>query len=172
VQFTAHIEQQVQLDKQEFVVADVCTRWFYHQLRPKSPTQGAEAQPTSAGAAGGDGDCRAKYPGGIVGAREDLSRTQSHLSLSLTFYEFALVGDADDDDRYSEAELRDMLEAFGVVVDGPMSDAIMLATLNNKFDAVRQFGGLEPLMAGMELLQGKGYRFTSHDREALGRIMG
>jgi hypothetical protein len=173
LQFTGHIADQVQIDKEQFAAAEVCTRWFYQQLKPKSP-RGTPAQPISNAltAVPESHECQSRYPKGIDGARDEWSRTQSSLSLSLTFYEFALVGDRNDDGQYSDAELRDILEAFGLAVETPLTDPITVATLNNKFDAVRKFGGLEVLLASMEALQGKGYRFTLQDREALGRIMG
>jgi hypothetical protein len=171
LQFTGHIAHQVQIDKQQFAAAEVCTYWFYQQLKPKPSNP--HVQPTSHTTRASDAEnCRTKYPQGIDGARDEWSRTQSSLSLSLTFYEFALVGDADDDGQYSDAELRDILEAFGLTLETPMPEPVMLATLNNKFDTVRKFGGLEMLMASMETLHDKGYRFTSQDREALSRIMG
>jgi len=172
LQFTAHIARQVQIDKQQFAAAEVCTRWFYQQLKPKAPNP--LVRPTSGRThpSSESDDCRMKYPRGIDGARDEWSRTQSSLSLSLTFYEFALVGDANDDGQYSEAELRDILDAFGLTVESGLPEPIMLTTLNNKFDAIRKFGGLELLMASMETLHGKGYRFTSQDREALNRVMG
>ena len=164
--FTDHIARQIAVDKEQFATADVCTHWFYQQLRPK---RGAPpVQPTADAA----DDCRTKYPDGIQGAREQLSRTQSWLSLSLTFYEFALVGDADDDGRYSDEELRDILQAFGFTLDDLTARPILVATLNNKFDSIHKFGGMEALMTGMGTLYEKGYRLTSHDREALDRIMG
>jgi hypothetical protein len=168
-EFTAHIARQVALDKQQFVAAEACTVWFYQQLKPKRPN--AKAQPTAAPTAMDSDECRAKYPQGINGARDEMSRTQSALSLSLTFYEFALVGDRDDDGLYSEAEVRDILDAFGFGDDAIIPD-LLLATLNNKFEAIRKFGGLEPLMTSMSTLYDKGYRFTTQDREALDRIMG
>jgi hypothetical protein len=169
VQFTAHIARQVELDKQQFVAAEACTHWFYQQLKPKRPN--TQAQPTAQGTEMASDDCRAKYPQGINGARDEMSRTQSALSLSLTFYEFALVGDRDDDGLYSDLELHDILEAFGFGGEALLPD-LLLATLNNKFDAIRKFGGLEPLMTSMGTLYDKGYRFTTQDREALDRIMG
>jgi hypothetical protein len=168
-EFTAHIARQVEVDKQQFAAAETCTHWFYQQLKPKRPNR--QPQPTALSSDRQDRDCRAKYPDGINGARDEMSRTQSWLSLSLTFYEFALVGDRDDDGLYSEIELHDILESFGFSGEALLPE-LLLATLNNKFDAIRKFGGLEPLMTSMATLYDKGYRFTTQDREALDRIMG
>jgi hypothetical protein len=82
----------------------------------------------------------------------------------------------DDDGQYSDTELRDIFESIGLDTlrfDGQSQIAeLLLTTLNNKFDAIRKFGGLEPLMTSMGTLYDKGYRFTTQDREALDRIMG
>ena len=158
------------MDKHEFVAAEACTHWFYQQLKPKRPD--GSARPTALET----NECRSKYPNGINGARDEMSRTQSSLSLSLTFYEFALVGDRDDDGLYNETELQDIFESIGLQARRSTGEAavpdLLLATLNNKFDAIRKFGGLEPLMTSMGTLYDKGYRFTTQDREALDRIMG
>jgi hypothetical protein len=163
--FTSYIAQQVENDKREFLQAQICTQWFYKQLRPKPSTPSIEPIAYDT-----EGDCAHRFPEGITGARNELSRTQASLSVSLTFYEFALVGDRDDDGRYSESELHDMLDAFGVSSGFPAQ--MVLGTLNNKFDAIRQHGGLDVLMTSMASLYDKGYRFTDHDRKALDRVMG
>lgn len=180
VAFTDHIQQQVQSDKQSFLDASTCTEWFYKQLYPKLPRPPAEgvafhtAGPVTEGIfrlAPATSDCRTRYPGGLEAAREDFSRTQSSLSLSLTFYEFALVGDGNDDGQYSLIELRDVLESFGLSFDAVLTPAGHLATLNAKFDTVYQSRGLEVLMASMGVLYNNGYRLTVRDRAALNRVM-
>lgn len=173
--FTAHIQRQVNSDKLLFVEAQTCTEWFYKQLQkrpPKPEAQGvsfrASLQPD--GKTLETAECRTRYPGGLEAAREDFSRSQSSLALSLTFYEFALVGDRNDDGRYSAAELKDILESFGLLYETGRPPAVHLAVLNEKFEAIRRAGGLDVLMASMGILYDKGYRFTSRDRAALNRI--
>lgn len=168
--FTRHIDRQIQTDKEGFVRADRCVQWFYGEQRKKP------APPAAQGVSlrrdrrlAQDLDCPAQYPGGLEAAREDFSRTQSSLALSLTFYEFALVGDANDDGRYSTGEIRDMLESFGLAYR--RADAHS-ALLEAKFDAVRKTGELDVLMGSMGILYDKGYRFTNLDRAALNKVSG
>ncbi len=175
--FTSHIRQQIQVDKKFFLDANVCTELFYKQLyeKPAPPAMQGVSWKGPALAGVGDlslADCHARYPGGLQDAREDFSRTQSSLSLSLTFYEFALVGDRNDDDRYSPAELQDILESFGLRFDSFGSSSGHLATLNEKFDDLRKSGNLDHLMTSMGALYDKGYRFTSHDRTVLDQVIG
>ena len=180
VAFTDHIRQQVQSDKQVFLDASACTEWFYKQLYQKPPRPTAEGVAFQAASPATEGilrlapaisDCRTRYPGGLEAAREDFSRTQSSLSLSLTFYEFALVGDRNDDGQYSLTELKDVLESFGLSFDVVLTPSGHLATLNAKFDTVHQAGGLDVLMASMGVLYDNGYRLTVQDRAALNRVM-
>lgn len=188
--FTSHIQRQVEADKQLFVDASSCTEWFYKRerdksrepraegiaLRPSRPGPDAPDAPDAPNAMGTERvssiDCRSRYPRGLEGAREDFSRTQSTLSLSLTFYEFALVGDRDDDNQYSPVELRDILESFGLLFRPGLSPAMQLSTLNAQFDSVHYAGKFDVLMTGMTVLFEKGYRFTTRDVEALSRVMG
>jgi hypothetical protein len=175
--FTSHIRQQIQVDKKFFLDANVCTELFYKQMykKPTPPAMQGVSWPGPAFAGVGDltlADCQTRYPGGLQDAREDFSRTQSTLSLSLTFYEFALVGDRNDDERYSAAELQDILESFGLRFDSLGSPSGHLATLTAKFDDLRKSGNLDHLMASMGALYDKGYRFTSHDRRVLDQVMG
>lgn len=171
--FTAHIERQVQIDKRSFAEASECTQWFYKHERdkeqaPPPAVQGVSTTRLRRAAL----DCRSRYPDGLVAAREDFSRTQSTLSLSLTFYEFALVGDRDDDQRYSDLELRHILESFGLTFNPGLPSALQASTLNSQFDSVHQGGEFDLLMQGMGKLFDQGYRFTFRDKEALSRIMG
>lgn len=164
--FTAYIERQVQEDKKEFLQAQICTQWFYKQLQPKPSAPSVKPIAYEAN------ECEHRFPEGLVGARSELTRTQSSLSVSLTFYEFALVGDRNDDGRYSDVELLDMLVAFGVSSGGALPSHMVLGTLNNKFDTIRKVGGLDALMTSMESLYEKGYRFTTQDRAAMDKVMG
>ncbi len=179
--FTAHIQRQIQSDKRGFAEAQTCTVWFYKQLQKKPPKPGGQMVSFRTGLrtdlrAGWKifetAECQARYPGGLDAAREDFSRTQSSLALSLTFYEFALVGDRNDDGRYSPAELKDILESFGLLYETERPPAVNLTALNEKFDAIRKAGSLDVLMASMGILYDKGYRFTNRDRAALNRISG
>jgi hypothetical protein len=175
--FTFHIRQQIQVDKKFFLDANVCTELFYNQLyeKPAPPALQGVSWPGPALTGVGDltlADCHTRYPGGLPDAREDFSRTQSSLSFSLTFYEFALVGDRNDDGRYSAGELQDILESFGLRFDSLGSPSGHLATLNAKFDDLRKSGSLDHLMASMGALYDKGYRFTSHDRTVLDQVIG
>ena len=175
--FTAHIQQQIQTDKAGFSQAQICTEWFYRQQHKKpgqQPVLGVSFRPIPSTNRGPvqTSDCPSRYPGGLDAAREDFSRTQSALSFSLTFYEFALVGDGNDDGRYSQRELQDILESFGLSFHPGDASASQVAVLNAHFDAVRKTGGLDILMTSMGLLYDKGYRFTAPDRADLNRVSG
>lgn len=172
--FTGHIERQIRQDKQDFVDAQTCTEWFYRQHkqpgRPRAEGvvfSGLEGRARPAIQAS---ECPARYPGGLNAAREDFSSTQSALSLSLTFYEFALVGDRNDDGRYNPAELQDMLESFGLSYQHGGAASVHLTALTSTFDGLRRAGGLERLMASMGALYDKGYRLTERDRSALDQL--
>jgi hypothetical protein len=169
----AHIQRQILADKQGFVVAQICTEWFYKQRfqkPPKPKVEGVGFRRTVPSAE--SPDCPARYPGGLEAAREDFSRTQSLLSLSLTFYEFALVGDRNDDQQYSPAELRDVLESVALPFDPAAGSAAHFGSLAAVFDKMHRTGGMESLMAGMSTLYERGYRLTGGDRSALNRVMG
>ena len=168
---TGHIEQQIKRDKQSFLDAQTCTEWFYEQQ--KKPNQPKAEGITFSGLRPGiylaiqTADCSVRYPGGLNAAREDFSSTQSALSLSLTFYEFALVGDRNDDGRYSPAELQDMLESFGLSYHRDGMASVHLTALTSTFDGLHKTGGMERLMTSMGTLYDKGYRLTPHDRSTL-----
>lgn len=175
--FTAHIQRQIQTDKTGFAQAQSCTEWFYRQQHKKPaqpPVLGVSSRLVRAADRGSAqaSDCASRYPGGLDAAREDFSRTQSALSFSLTFYEFALVGDGNDDGRYSQRELQDILESFGLSFRPGDASETQVAVLTAHFDAVRKTGGLDILMTSMGLLYDKGYRFTAPDRADLNRISG
>jgi hypothetical protein len=169
--FTTYIGRQVQADKEKFAKADGCTQWFYQQQRkkPAKPPAMGVSLPASHGPAP-TSECQSRYPGGLDAAREDFSKTQSSLALSLTFYEFALVGDGNDDGAYSPAEIKDILESFGLSFHAWEAPATHLTLLNAQFEAVRKTGGLEVLMSSMGVLYERGYRFTTPDRAAMDRV--
>jgi len=171
-----HIQKQILADKQTFAGAQACTEWFYRQQYrrpPKPKVEGIAFRPTrTTESPGGAPDCRTRYPGGLGAAREDFSRTQSLLSLSLTFYEFALVADRNDDQRYSTGELRDMVESFGLPFNTALTSTAHLTALQDTFDKVHSTGGMESLMTSMSTLYDKGYRLTGRDQAALNRVMG
>jgi hypothetical protein len=176
--FTAHIRHQVQADKHTFVAAQTCTEWFYRELQKKDPAkpkfEGVSLRPVEAapGPLEHASDCSARYPDGLDAARKDFSQTQSSLSISLTFYEFALVGDRNDDGQYNQVELRDMLESFGLPFNEVLPPSAHLAVLNAQFDSIRVTTALDRLMTGMGVLYDRGYRFTEQDRAALHLIAG
>jgi len=172
--FTAHISRQIQSDKLSFIEAEACTHWFYRQQRKPKPRPQAQgvawpARPALGGLVD-DTECATRYPGGLDAAREGFSRAQGLLSLSLTFYEFALVADRDDDDQYSAAELRDIMDSFGLSFDSAGPSAGHAKLLNTKFDALRETLGLDRLMESMGALYEKGYRLSSRDQAALSRF--
>jgi len=172
--FTAHIQRQVDVDKQLFVAAQICTELFYKEFqRPRTPRPPADTvafDPAGRPQHADDrSDCRRRYDG-LDAARKDFSRTQSALSVSLTFYEFALVGDRDDDDRYSDTEIQDMMESFGMPFNEALPPGAHLKALTSQFDAIQHDLGLEALMAGMGVLYDRGYRLSRHDQAALSRV--
>ena len=169
--FIHHIAQQIDRDKVDFAVAESCTSWFYEQLKNPSPVRPdvqrlsfvAEEDPDSH-------PCAGRYPG-INEARQAFAHSQSTLSLSLTFYQLALIADRDDDERYDASELQDMLASLNVVPlqgDHPQ----LLAKLKGKFDDVREAVEFTALTDGMQALYSKGYRFTTADQAAMGRVTG
>ncbi len=166
--FTGHINQQIMRDKREFVAAESCTQWFYHQLRKRPPSPQVEL--LSVPASADTHRCLAQYPNGLEGARQAFSETQSSLSLSLTFYQFALVGDADDNGAYNDAELRDVFESFEMKFPAGVYPADYLVSLTQTFDTVRHTGEFSVLTTGMGRLYEKGYRFTSADQAALHQV--
>lgn len=177
--FTEHIQRQVDSDKAAFAQASACTNWFYRQQQNKtsapevqgvrwsgrpSPNEKVELVLNAA-------DCRRLYPRGLDSVRDDFQRTQSSLSLSLTFYEFALVGDRDDNDQYSQAELRDVLRSLDLTYDASHAEAAQAAALTGRFDNWYRGHHLESLMKSMGQLYDQGYRLSKADRSALDRVM-
>ena len=178
-QLTQHIKRQADTDKQAFAVASQCMTWFYHQLRHKPAPPAVQNiawnghSPRAAAESSGDdtGECRTKYPGGIDAVRADFQRTQAFLSLSLTFYEFALVGDGDDNSTYSARELHDILVALNLAAEPSLGTDAHLRSLTSQFDSLHETRGMEALMTGMGKLYDQGYRVTTADKAHLNRVM-
>lgn len=168
-QVTAHVRRQIASDKLFFAEADRCTNWFYRRHRPQPP-------PAATGISWRLSDeeerCRTKYPKGLEEARADFSKTQAALSLSLTFFELVLVGDRNDDHRYSPAELTDLLAALAPFPTPLPSPEAQAAALVAQFDTIHGSGDLELIMRSLTTLFDKGYRFTAQDQAALQRVMG
>ncbi len=93
------------------------------------------------------------------------------LSLSLTFYEFALVSDGNDDKEYNATELLDLLRSLDLASDPSLPATTHLAALMEKFDSLHHDMGLERLMTSMGILYDQGYRFTGTDQAELHRVM-
>jgi hypothetical protein len=169
--FTQHIRAQVDRDKQAFIQASGCTKWFYKpKTTPPSPPferirwKMADTQRS-------ESECRRLYPGGLNAVREDFAKTQTSFSLSLTFYEFALVGDRDDDNRYSAEEIKDIFQALTLFYDAAHPPAMFSDALTARFDTWHKTRNLERLMEGMSRLYEQGYRVTAADRAELDRVM-
>ena len=112
-QFTQHIGRQIHRDKQAFSQANNCVSWFYKAKKTPPPAvQGISWNATPSSQF--EVDCLRNYPSGMDDARADFAKTQSLLSVSLTFYEFALVADRNDDATYSPTELQDLLRSLTV----------------------------------------------------------
>jgi len=172
LKFTRHIQQQIEHDKEAFSRASGCTRWFYKQEKkpaPSSPVQRIDW--TQSSSAPTEDECRRQYPGGIDAVRKDFAKTQTFLALSLTFYEFALVGDRDDDKVYSSGELQDLFHVLTLSYDSALSSAVHTEALNNRFDTWYRARNLESLMSSMGRLYDRGYRVTPADRAELDRVM-
>ena len=179
--FTEHIHRQADTDKQAFAVASQCMTWFYKQQRHKPAPPAVQniawsRQTTSPGIVAESSeqegsDCRTRYPDGIDAVRSDFQRTQAFLSLSLTFYEFALVGDGDDNATYSARELHDMLTALNLASEPSLGTDAHLRSLTSSFDSLHEARGMEALMTGMGKLYDQGYRVTTADKAHLSRVM-
>jgi hypothetical protein len=171
-QFTGHIQEQIEHDKQAFSRASGCTKWFYKQEKKSTPSPLAQRiDRKQASSALTEDECRRQYPGGMSAVREDFARTQTFLSLSLTFYEFALVGDRDDDGLYSTGELQDMFHVLTLSYDAAHSPTVHAEALTGRFDSWYQARNLESLMNSMGNLYERGYRVTPADRAELDRVM-
>lgn len=170
-QFTQHIQRQIELDKTAFAQASGCTNWFYHQDKQHPAPPLAQPirldlvlQPPS------KEECLRTYPRGLDSVRQDFHRTQTSLSVSLTFYEYALVGDRNDDGRYSLEELQDIFPALALTFDPSRSPGAQAASLSGRFDDWYRMRNLEHLMTGMAQLYEKGYRVSPADRAELDRV--
>jgi len=171
-QFTRHIQQRVETDKIAFTKASGCTNRLYQQEKQKpapAPVSPVRFEPIME--APNRDSCLRDYPGGLDAVRKDFHKAQTSLSVSLTFYEFALVGDRDDDEQYSPAELRDLFQSLDLTYDPAHPASIHAVDLTGRFDAWYRTRNLESLMHGMERLYDKGYRVTSADRVELDRVM-
>ena len=169
-QFIRHIGKQIHKDKQAFAQASSCMAWFYHKAKtPPPPTaQGISWQTASQPAV----DCPRAYPGGMDEARDDFSKTQSLLSVSLTFYEFALVADRNDDAIYNHTELQDLFRTLALPYDDRDQAQTQVASLMERFDSWYHSRNMDALMQGMNDLYERGYRVTPSDRIELNRVMG
>lgn len=169
--FSRHIQRQVEADKVAFSKASGCTNWFYQleKHKPAAPEvhpiglQLTLTPPTRE-------ECLRDYPGGLEAVRQDFHRTQTSLSVSLTFYEFALVGDRDDDARYSREELSDLFQSMALAFDPAHSPTSHASALTDRFDTWYRARNLESVMNGMGQLYDKGYRVTQADRVELDRV--
>ena len=172
-EFTNHISEQIMKDKVDFAVSENCTAWHYKQLKQKRIPPDVEKisfQPI--GQEHESNPCPPEYGEGINAARAAFAQSQTSLSLSLTFYQFALVGDRNDDGEYDATELRDVLESMGVSFSEHEQAFQYLAKLNGKFDAVRQTIEFSVLTDGLQALYAKGYRLTPADQDAINQVTG
>lgn len=170
-QFTQHIGRQIHKDKQDFALANKCVSWFYKAKKtPRPAVQGISWNITPSSQP--ETDCHRSYPGGIDDARDDLAKTQALLSVSLTFYEFALVADQNDDAIYSPAEIRDLFRSLSLSYDDGDPTAKQVTALTERFDSWYHKRNMDALMQGMSDLYELGYRVTPSDRVELDRVMG
>jgi hypothetical protein len=176
-QFTQHIRRQADSDKREFAETSQCMNWFYRRERQKSappPVQGIAwtgSEQSQGWTIRAQQDCDARYPGGLEAVRKEFQRTQTSLSVTLTFYEFALVGDGDDNGAYNSNELRDILRALELPPESAQGTLGHVRALTGRFDSMHHSQSLESLMAGMSKLYDRGYRFTAADKANLDRVM-
>jgi hypothetical protein len=170
-QFTQHIGRQIHKDKQAFAQASACVSWFYQLKKTPPPTvQGIGWKPTSSSQF--EADCLRNYPSGMDDARNDLAKTQALLSVSLTFYEFALVADRNDDAIYSPVELQDLLRSLTLSYHDAEPTLKQVTALTERFDSWYRNRNMDALMQGMSDLYERGYRVTPSDRVELDRVMG
>jgi hypothetical protein len=166
--FTQHIAAQIGKDKREFSIADTCTAWFYKQMGQKPPRpEVEEILFLPLGQTEPDFGCAKMFPEGLVQAREAFGNTQQLLSLSLTFFQVALVVDGDDNQEYSPDEIHDALESFGLPFYEGQPLGRYTRDLTGLFDNIREKVQFQFLMEGMQALMNKGYRFTGADQTAL-----
>jgi hypothetical protein len=170
-QFTQHIGRQIHKDKQAFSQANNCISWFYTLRKTPPPAvQGISWNATSSSQL--EVDCLRNYPSGMDDARADFAKTQSLLSVSLTFYEFALVADRNDDATYSATELQDLLRSLTLSYHDGEPTPNQVRALTEQFDSWYRSRNMDALMQGMSDLYERGYRVTPSDRVELDRVMG
>jgi hypothetical protein len=170
-QFTQHIGLQIHKDKQAFAEANTCVAWFYKVGKTPPPTaQRIGWNPTPSSQV--EVDCLRHYPDGMDEARHDLAKTQALLSVSLTFYEFALVADRNDDAIYSPVELQDLLRSLTLSYHDGEPTTEEVTALIERFDSWYHSRNMDALMQGMSDLYERGYRVTPSDRVELDRVMG
>jgi hypothetical protein len=170
-QFTEHIGRQIHRDKQAFSQANNCISWFYKAKNTPLPAVkgiGWNMTPLSQP----EVDCLRDYPGGMDDARADFAKTQSLLSVSLTFYAFALVADRNDDAIYSPSELQDLLRSLTLSYHDEDPTPNQVRALTEQFDSWYRSRNMDALMQGMSDLYERGYRVTHSDRVELDRVMG
>ncbi len=92
--------------------------------------------------------------------------------LSLTFYQFALLGDRNDDGEYDTTELQDVFESVGVGYMEHEGAVQHLSKLNGMFVTVRETIESSVLTDGMQALFTKGYLLTLADHDALNKVTG
>jgi hypothetical protein len=170
-QFTQHIARQIHRDKQAFAQANNCVSWFYKAKKmPPPAVQGISWNMTPVSQP--EMDCLRNYPNGISDARDDFAKTQTLLSVSLTFYQFALVADRNDDAIYSPAELQDLLRSLTLSYHDGDPTPKQITALTERFDSWYHSRNMDALMQGMSDLYERGYRVTPSDRVELDRVMG
>lgn len=165
--FTQHIGTQIGKDKQEFAIADSCTVYFYQLWNKKARPEVERIHFSPLFRTGLDLDCVRLFPEGLEQAREAFGNSQQLLSLSLTFYQMALVGDGDDNQEYSAHEIHDLLEAFRLPFQEGRPLGGYMNALTGLFDSIRRDIQFKYLMEGMQVLMNKGYRFSEADQRAL-----
>ena len=165
--FTQHIGAQIGKDKLEFSIADTCTVWFYKHIGQKPRPEVEKIHFFSLAQTDPDLDCAKRYPEGLEQARQAFGHTQQLLSLSLTFFQMALVGDGDDNLEYSSDEIHDVLNAYRLPFHEGQPLGRYTGDLTNLFDKIRREVQFQILMEGMQALMDKGYRFTEADQTAL-----
>jgi hypothetical protein len=170
-QFTQHISRQIHKDKQAFAQANTCVSWFYKAGKTPPPSvRGIGWNPSLSSQP--EADCLRNYPSGMDDARDDLAKTQALLSVSLTFYEFALVADRNDDAIYSPVELQDLLRSLTLSYHDGQPTPKQVTALIERFDNWYRNRNMDALMQGMSDLYERGYRVTPSDRVELDRVMG
>jgi len=170
-QFTQHIGRQIHRDKQAFSQANSCVSWFYKLKKTPPPAvQGISWNATPSSQL--EVDCLLNYPSGMDDARDDFAKTQSLLSVSLTFYQFALVADRNDDAIYSPTELQDLLRSLTLSYHDGEPTPNQVRALTERFDSLYRSRNMDALMQGISDLYERGYRVTPSDRVELDRVMG